>query len=75
MEKLFWKRREPKKETTNMNYTQKKDNLKILEQRGTSNRKRDIPRRALLPGKRVSSYGKIYWETRKNRSDASGSKT
>lgn len=36
-------------------------------------RKPNIPvdreKRALKPGKRISKAGKIYWETRKNRSD------
>ena len=31
---------------------------------------RDAARSALLPGKRLSKTGKVYWETRKNRSDA-----
>ena len=42
----------------------------ITEQSGT--RKdilRDAARKALLPGKRISRTGKVYWETRKNRSD------
>lgn len=34
----------------------------------------DRGRKALLPGKRISSKGNIYWETRKNRSDLRGSK-
>jgi hypothetical protein len=36
---------------------------------GRSNRKRDSKRLALPPGKRISKTGKIYFETRKNRSD------
>jgi len=47
--------------------------LKVLKQRGVSMKRRDLPRQALLPGKRVSRSGNIYWETRKNRSDAPGS--
>ncbi len=31
---------------------------------------RDAGRGAKLPGKRISKTGKVYWETRKNRSDA-----
>jgi hypothetical protein len=31
---------------------------------------KDKARKALAPGKRVSRTGKIYWETRFNRSDA-----
>jgi hypothetical protein len=34
----------------------------------------DSRRVAMLPGKRISKSGKIYWETRKNRSDAPGSR-
>jgi len=44
-------------------------NVKILKQVGTSNIKRDAERKALPPGKRISKTGKVYWETRKNRSD------
>lgn len=32
----------------------------------------DIRKFALKPGKRVSSTGHVYWETRKNRSDKKG---
>ena len=45
--------------------------LKILEQSGkVIDKKRDKARMAKLPGKRVSKKGEVYWETRKNRSDA-----
>lgn len=50
----------------------KRKNLRELPQRGTSIPEIDRRKRALLPGKRVSKNGKIYWETRKNRSDAKG---
>jgi len=43
--------------------------VKELEQVGRSDFKRDASRRALPPGKRISKTGKVYWETRKNRSD------
>ena len=33
---------------------------------------RDRGRLALMPGKRISKTGNIYWETRINRSDALG---
>jgi len=47
--------------------------MKILKQTGTvKDLKRDATRRARLPGKRISKSGNIYWETRKNRSDAFG---
>lgn len=32
----------------------------------------DAKRMALPPGKRVSRTGRIYWETRRNRSDLEG---
>lgn len=48
--------------------------IKELEQVGKSDKLRDESRPALPPGKRVSATGKIYWETRKNRSDKRGKK-
>jgi hypothetical protein len=48
-------------------------NLRELPQTGkTPNRYIDYAKKALMPGKRISGTGKIYWETRKNRSDAKG---
>ena len=48
-----------------------KDRFKELEQCGkTPNLKIDRSKYARLPGKRYSRSGKVYWETRKNRSDA-----
>lgn len=45
--------------------------LKILNQTGKRKSiKRDRGRSAKLPGKRQTKKGTIYWETRKNRSDA-----
>lgn len=38
-----------------------------------SNFKRDVSRKALPPGKRLSASGKPYWETRRNRTDLEGS--
>jgi len=51
-----------------------KRNLRVLKQVGKSNLSRDMKRKALMPGKRISKTGHIYWEDRKNRSDARGSK-
>ena len=48
----------------------KKQIMKVLPQ--TSKRvsiARDLGRKALAPGVRISKTGKKYWETRKNRSD------
>jgi len=44
-------------------------------QTGDSVLKLDKLYHALPPGKRVSKTGRIYWETRKNRSDLRGKKT
>lgn len=38
-------------------------------QRGKTNKRLDRKRKALKPGKRRSSRGKVYYERRKNRSD------
>jgi hypothetical protein len=46
--------------------------LRVLNQIGKTNIKRDMERVALKSGKRISCNRKIYWETRKNRSDAVG---
>jgi hypothetical protein len=32
----------------------------------------DMSRYAMEPGKRISITGRVYWETRKNRSDVTG---
>ncbi len=47
---------------------------KYPPQVGKSNKKRDSSRLALPPGKRISKWGNIYYETRKNRTDQIGSK-
>ena len=46
--------------------------IRTLKQTGTSNIPVDRKRKAKLPGKRISASGNIYFETRKNRSDARG---
>lgn len=48
-------------------------NLRVLPQVGTTNREVDASKHALMSGKRISRNGNVYWETRKNRSDARGS--
>ena len=52
----------------------KATNLKrLLEQTGKrGNISRDRKRQAFLPGQRVSRFGNIYWETRRNRTDSLG---
>ena len=42
---------------------------KFAYQKGKSNVRVDRRRAALPPGKRISKTGKVYWESRKNRSD------
>ena len=47
--------------------------LKTLDQTGTrKSLMRDRSRKARVPGKRISKTGKVYWETRRNRSDVPG---
>jgi len=49
--------------------------IKPLKQRGKiKSIAQDMSRTARAPGKRISKTGKIYWETRRNRSDAPDSK-
>jgi len=50
---------------------QQEGNIKVLKQSGEwIDKVRDGGRKAMLPGKRISKTGKVYWETRKNRTDA-----
>ena len=49
-------------------------NIKVLDQTGKTTPSIDTKRKALAPGKRISKSGKVYWETRKNRSDVPGKK-
>ena len=47
--------------------------LRILHQTGKKGDvQRDSSRHAILPGKRISKNGNVYWETRKNRTDDKG---
>lgn len=49
-------------------------NLRQLPQvKNTKDIVRDLSREAVMPGKRISKNGKIYWETRQNRSDMKNS--
>lgn len=48
---------------------------KKYKQTGTSNRRADSQRKAKRPGKRKSTSGRTYTETRKNRSDMPGKLT
>jgi len=55
-------------------FRSQRKNLRVLPQVGKSNAVIDAGRKALASGKRISKTGKVYWETRKNRSDAIGKK-
>ena len=46
--------------------------VKVLPQKGKSVKSVDEKRKAMPSGKRISKTGKVYWETRKNRSDVRG---
>ena len=45
----------------------------VKERTGKTNKVIDAERHALPAGKRISASGKVYWETRFNRSDSKGS--
>jgi len=62
------------KEYEALGFKNQRKNLRTLKQVGTSDKKVDASRKALVPGKRISSTGKVYWETRKNRTDLKGQK-
>lgn len=66
---------EKRKEFEAIGFKNQRRNLRQLPQtqKGKTDKVRDKERHALLPGKRISKTGKIYWETRTNRSDSSGS--
>ena len=72
--KLFNFEDEKEKEYKSLGLKNQRKNLKTLKQVGSTTKVRDVVRKALAPGKRISKTGKIYWETRKNRSDQVGSK-
>ena len=63
------------KEFDALTFKNQRRNLRKLPQQGKSDYERDVARKALLSGKRISKSGNTYWETRKNRSDAPHSKT
>jgi len=65
---------EIQKEFTSVGFRNQRKNLRVLKQVGKTNASVDKKRDALVPGKRISKTGKVYWETRKNRSDAKGGK-
>ena len=63
-------------EDEQQNVFRQKRLLKLLRQSGkVGDVVRDKGRLALPPGKRISKTGKIYWESRRSRSDALNSRT
>lgn len=67
---------ELEKEFNAVGFRNQRRNLRTLPQTQKKgvDKERDKAREALMPGKRISKNGKIYWETRQNRTDAKGSK-
>lgn len=65
-----------KEEFEVMGYKNQRRNLRVLKQvaKNKTNKDIDSKRKALMPGKRISKTGKVYWETRANRSDSKGSR-
>ena len=68
--------REKVNEFEDIGFKNQRRNLRQLNQTKVKNLDvaRDKKRKALLPGKRISKNGNIYWETRSNRSDLKNSK-
>lgn len=63
-----------KKERNIIGYKNKRKSIGVSDhQTGRTNKARDIVRKALANGKRISKNGKIYYENRRNRSDSPGS--
>ena len=65
---------EKQKEYEALGLKDQSKSLRTLDQVGKTTVKIDAKRKALAPGKRISSSGKVYWETRRNRSDSPGKK-
>lgn len=63
------------KEFSAIGFKNQRRNLRSLPQTAKKkvNLLVDSERKALMPGKRISKSGKIYWETRRNRSDLKNS--
>lgn len=62
------------KEFKSIGMKNQRKNLKVLPQVKVPkvDLERDASRKALAAGKRISKNGKVYWETRSNRSDKIG---
>jgi hypothetical protein len=65
---------EMNKEFNAIGFKNQRRNLRVLPQtqKGKDNKDIDAARKALVPGKRISKTGNVYWETRQNRTDSKG---
>lgn len=63
---------EMNKEYKALGLKDKSKSLSVRPQTGKTIRKIDAKRKALAPGKRISSAGNVYYEYRKSRSDVPG---
>ena len=64
------------KEFEAVGFKNQRKNLKKSEhQTGKTIKSIDKKRKALAPGKRISKTGKVYWESRRNRSDLKDNRT
>lgn len=69
---MGWIKRAKEEEFKTIKIKSLQKSVYTTHQVGRSNLLRDAARKALPPGKRISKTGKIYYETRKNRSDLKG---
>jgi len=67
-------RSQKEKELKALGFKDQSKSLTIKPQTGRTIVRIDAKRKALAPGKRISSSGKVYYEYRKNRSDKVGKK-
>ena len=63
---------EMNKEFSSIGFKNQRRHLKTGKQIGKTNKLVDSKRKALLPGKRISKTGNIYYENRASRSDVKG---
>lgn len=65
---------EKEKEFEALGLRDQSKSLSVTKQTGKTVVNIDRKRKALAPGKRISSSGNVYFERRKNRSDVPGKK-
>ncbi len=70
---MSWIKKSKEEEFATIKLKSLRKSLSITPQVGSTTKIRDVARKALRPGKRISKTGNIYYETRKNRSDSKGS--